>query len=110
MEKFYEEYIYAVVRDIADGMFQQFSTIFPDKNFTPTIAKLQTALQGLGYGNLHFTSLIDADIYMFGLIFNTVIEGKDIDMARKYELMTSLQDKIADLKNDPSHKGSPSLL
>lgn len=110
MEKFYEEYIYAVVRDSADGMFQQFSTIFPDKNFTPRIAKLQTALQGLGYGNLHFTSIIDADIYMFGLIFNTVIEGKDIDMARKYELMTSLQDKIADLKNDPSHKGSPSLL
>ena len=47
---------------------------------------------------------------MFGLIFNTVIEGKDIDLTRKDELMAALQSKITELKSDPSHKGSPSLL
>lgn len=110
MEKFYEEYIYAVVRDSADGMFKQFSTIFPGKDYTPRIAKLQNALQGLEYDNLHFTSIIDADVYMFGLIFNTVIEGKDIDLTRKDNLLSSVQHQITTFKNDDSHKSSPSLL
>lgn len=110
MEIFYEEYIYAVVRDSADGMFQQFSTIFPGKDYAPRIARLQTALQGLNYGNLHFTSIIDADIYMFGLVFNTVIEGKEIDLPRKDELLAALQSKIIELKSNPGHRGSPSLL
>ena len=110
MEKYYEEYIYAVVKDSADGMFQQFSSIFPNKDFAPHIAKLQTALQGLDYAHLHFTSIIDADVYMFGLVYVTVIEGKDIDMARKDQLMAALQRKVSSFKSDSGHKSSPSLL
>lgn len=110
MEKYYEEYIYSVVKDSTDSMFAQFSSYIPNKNFAPRIAKLQTALQGLEYNLLHFTSIIDADVYMLGIIYITVIEGKDIDLTRKYELKTVLQRKINIFKSDPSHKGSPSLL
>ena len=110
MEKFYEEYIYAVVTDRADGMFAQFSTIIPNKDYAPRIAKLATALQGLDYNNLHFNSIIDADVYMFGLVYNTVIEGIDIDLARKDELLNALQRKVVSFKRDESHKNSPSLL
>lgn len=110
MEKYYEEYIYAVVKDTADSMFAQFSNIIPNKDYAPRIAKLATALQGLDYQNLHFTSIIDADVYMFGLVYNTVIEGKDIDVARKEELLTVLHRKIVTYKRDEGHKNSPSLL
>ncbi len=110
MEKYYEEYIYAVVKDTADGMFAQFSNIIPNKDYAPRIAKLATALHGLDYQNLHFTSIIDADVYMFGLVYNTVIEGKDIDIARKEELLTVLHRKIVTYKRDEGHKNSPSLL
>lgn len=110
MEKFFEEYIYAVVKDRIDGMFVQFSSIIPNKDYAPRIAKLATALQGLEYNNLHFTSIIDADVYMFGLVYNTVIEGKDIDLVRKDDLLTALQRKVASFKRDESHKNSPSLL
>lgn len=67
MEKYYEEYIYAVVNDKNNGMFVQFSTIFPDKNFAPRIALLNDALNELRYNQLHFRSIIDSDVYMFGL-------------------------------------------
>lgn len=110
MEKFYEEYIYAVVKDRVDGMFAQFSAIIPNKDYAPRIAKLDAALQGLEYNNLHFTSIIDADVYMFGLVYNTVIEGKDIDIARKDDLLNALRRKVVIFKRDESHKNSPSLL
>ncbi len=110
MEKYYEEYIYAVVRDSDEGMFQRFSTIFPGKNFAPRLQKLQAAIQGLEYNSLHFSSIIDADVYMFGLIYYTVVEGKDIDLSRKDDLLTALQRKIASFKRDENHKGSPSFL
>lgn len=110
MENYYEEYIYSVVKDSVDSMFAQFSAYIPNKDYAPRIAKLQAALQGLEYNQLHFTSIIDADVYMLGLIYVTVIEGKDIDLARKDDLKTALERKIAVFKRDDSHKGSPSLL
>lgn len=110
MEKYYEEYIYSVVNDKSVSLFAQFSNIFPNTDFAPRIANLNTALQQLNYNNLHFPSIIDADIYMFGLVYNTVIEGKNIDFARKDELLAKLASEIAHLKTDPSHRTSPSLL
>ncbi len=45
MEKYYEEYIYAVVNDKNNGVFVQFSTIFPDKDFAPRITLLNDTLK-----------------------------------------------------------------
>lgn len=111
MEKYYEEYIYAVVNDKNEGIFTQFSTIFPNEDFKPRIEKLSEALQDLKYDELHFTSIIDSDVYMFGLVYNVVIEGKSIDYRRKEELLRKLSQKIHQFKNNSdSHKSSPSLL
>lgn len=110
MEKYYEEYIYAVVKDSDNVTFGKFSSIIPNNDFAPRIAKLTTALVGLGYDQLHFPSIIDVDIYMFGLVYNTVIEGQDIDLIHKDNLLHDLQNEIANLKRDESHKSSPSLL
>lgn len=110
MEKYYEEYIYSVVKDSVDSMFAQFSSYIPNKDFTPRITKLQAALQGLEYNQLHFTSIIDADVYMLGLIYITVVEGKDVDLARKDDLKNALMRKVASFKRDEGHKNSPSLL
>ena len=110
MEKYYEEYIYSVVKDKNDSIFAQFSSYIPNKDFAPRIAKLNAALQGLEYNNLRFTSIIDVDVYMFGLVYNTVIEGHDIDIARKDALLAMLQRQITTYKQNDSHKSSPSLL
>ena len=111
MEKYYEEYIYAVVNNRNDGIFTQFSNIFPNEDFRPRIDKLSETLRNLKYDELHFTSIIDADVYMFGLVYNVVIEGKSIDYNHKEELLEKLRRKIEHFKNNPdSHKSSPSLL
>lgn len=111
MEKYYEEYIYAVVNNRNDGIFTQFSNIFPNEDFKPRIDKLSETLRNLKYDELHFTSIIDSDVYMFGLVYNVVIEGKSIDYNRKEELLEKLRHKIEHFKNNPdSHKSSPSLL
>ena len=110
MEKYYEEYIYAVVKDKNDGMFVQFSTIFNNKNYSPRIEALKEALHELNYDQLQFTSIIDADIYMFGLVYNTVIEGNHIDFDHKDRLMNTLKNKIISIKRIETHKNSPSLL
>ena len=109
MEKYYEEYIYAVVNDKNNGMFAQFSTIFPNKNFVHRIDLLKEALNELGYNQLHFKSIIDSDVYMFGLVYNTVIEGNNIDFAHKDALINELKNKISSFKQDIAHKASPSL-
>lgn len=110
MEKYYEEYIYAVVSDKSNDIFAQFSTIFPNKDFAPRIALLNESLNELGYNQLNFRSIIDSDVYMFGIVYNTVIEGNSIDLARKDTLMRELQSKISSFKRDVAHKASPSLL
>ena len=110
MEKYYEEYIYAVVNDKNNGVFVQFSTIFPDKDFAPRITLLNDTLNELGYNQLHFKSIIDSDVYMFGLVYNTVIEGNNIDFTRKDALMRELQNKISSFKRNDGHRASPSLL
>lgn len=110
MEKYYEEYIYSVVRDKDNSIFAQFSTYIPNKDFAPRIRKLSETLQRLEYNHLHFTSIIDADVYMFGLVYYTVILGEDIDVARKDDLLLILQRQIATYKRNDSHKSSPSLL
>lgn len=104
--KYYEEYIYAVVNDKNNGVFVQFSTIFPDKDFAPRITLLNDTLNELGYNQLHFKSIIDSDVYMFGLVYNTVIEGNNIDFTRKDALMRELKNKISSFKRND---GSQSL-
>lgn len=110
MEKYFEEYIYSVVKDKSDGMFAKFSDIFPNKEFEPRLEKLGMTLQALDYNRLHFRSIIDADIYMFGLVWIIVLEVKELDFTRKDELINRLQRKIDNIKKDESHKSSPSLL
>ena len=111
MEKYYEEYIYAVVNNKNDGIFTQFSNIFPNNDFKPRIDKLNETLRDLEYNKLHFTSIIDSDVYMFGLVYYVVIEGKSINDNLKKKLLDELSRQIEQFKNtSDSHKSSPSLL
>ena len=47
---------------------------------------------------------------MFGLVYNTVIEGNNIDFTRKDALMRELKNKISSFKRNDGHRASPSLL
>ncbi len=108
MEKYYEEYIYSVVAD-TDDKYGQFSTTFPAKKYDDRYQNLQQALNSLEIKK-EFPSIIDLDVYFFGLIYTIVFENKTMDFIRKEELKNEIDTKIAAFRKDPSHIKAPSNL
>jgi uncharacterized protein with ParB-like and HNH nuclease domain len=108
LEEYYEEYIYSIAGENDSGMFDDFTVIFPDKNYNSRYERLQQNIKSLAINQ--FPSIIDSDMYLFGLIYEIVFENKTIDEAKKDELKQKIEHKISTYKNDYSHKKTPSAL
>ena len=108
MEDYYEDYIYSIVGVNNSKMFDEFSVVFPDKNYNERFDTLQQGIKLLEANR--FTSIIDSDIYLFGLIYIIVFEDKKIDDTRVANLKAELNSKINKIKEDSSHKKTPSAL
>ncbi|MBK9477707.1 MAG: DUF262 domain-containing protein [Bacteroidetes bacterium] len=109
MEKYYEEYIYSVVGENSSSMFPDFSTIFPNKEFKPRFERLEEIINSLEIPK-EYSSIIDMDVYLFGLIYIVVFDNKAINIAEKASIQASLTTKINEFKNDASHTKAPSAL
>jgi len=57
-----------------------------------------------------FSSIIDLDMYFFGLTYTTVFENKTINFTKKEDLKNEIEAKIAEFKADSSHTKAPSNL
>jgi uncharacterized protein with ParB-like and HNH nuclease domain len=108
MEKYYEEYIDSIIAD-TESKYGKFSNIFPDKKYDERFLKLQTTLDSLEIPT-QFPSMIDLDLYFFGLTYTIVFENKTIDISRKELLKKEIEDKITEFKKDGSHTKAPSNL
>jgi hypothetical protein len=108
MENYYEEYVYSVVAD-SDGKYGKFSTIFPNREFSDRFSNLKQSLISLEIKK-EFPSIIDLDMYFFGLTYIIVFENGAIDFTKKESLKIEIEDKIAVFKVDPSHTKAPSNL
>lgn len=109
MEKYYEEYIYSVVGENDSKMFVDFLSVFPEKKYVERFKLLKDTISALQFPK-QFNSIIDLDMYFFGLIYEIVFENKKIVDSKKIELKKDLDDKINEFKNDPSHTKAPSAL
>ena len=108
LEEYYEEYIYSIAGENSSKMFDDFSTIFPDNNYNPRFEVLNQSIKSLSTNQ--FLSIIDSDMYLFGLIYVIVFENKTIDINRIDSLKQRLTAKIDVFKNDYSHRKTPSAL
>lgn len=108
MEKYYEEYVYSVVAD-TDAKYGKFSSIFPNREYADRFSNLQQALSSLEIKK-EFSSIIDLDMYFFGLTYTIVFENKTIDFTKKEDLKNEIDAKIAAFKADSSHTKAPSNL
>lgn len=106
MENYYEEYVYSVVAD-RDAKYGKFSTIFPNREYSTRFSNLQQALTSLDIKK-EFPSIIDLDMYFFGLTYTIVFENKTIDFTKKEDLKIEIDTKIAAFKANPSHIKAPS--
>lgn len=57
-----------------------------------------------------FPSIINMDIFFFGLIYEVMFRHKKIDITKKNELSNRLQEKINELRHEANHSQTPALL
>lgn len=98
MESYYEEYIYNVVNDTKNENFPDFNAFFPGKNYQSQMNILEKAIDDLGLKQIELLSIIDMDVYFFGLIYYVFLKKKEIDLSNKTALLTELKDQVGDFK------------
>ena len=101
MEKYYESYILAEVNNEDESMFTR---LLNSDNQT-RYQKLERLLQAECFPKT-FPSIIDADIYLFGLIYYTIAECKPVSITES--LLEELNAEIKKIKEDSGHTKSPS--
>ncbi len=109
MESYYEKYICSVTGDESCGLFVDFETVFPQKEFKAKCELLQKAIEDV-FLTKQFDSIIDLDMMLFGLIYAVIFENKSIDIARLVELQPNINRETTVFKNDKLHAKSPSTL
>ncbi len=98
MEEYYEDYIYSVVGDDEPSTkFKPFSEVFPDGNFQPRFERLDQTISDLEIPS-QFTSIIEMDTYLFGLIYAIIFEDKTVDIARGADLLQIFKRRSQNLK------------
>lgn len=108
-EDYYEKYIHATIDDEDSEMFGKFSSIFSGGKFAARLSLLDLTITSLDIP-AQYSSIVDMDMYFFGLIYEIVFNGKEIDDGRKSELNKTLMTKTEELKGDENHKRSPNAL
>ena len=93
-ENYYEKYINEIVTGKESSKFEKFDVIFPDGNYEESLNKLKEIVIRLPETN--FSSIIDADFFLFGLIYFVVFEHKTIRLDSV--LIESIQEKIRSIK------------
>ena len=109
MEKFYEEYIYSAISNEKSDTYGKFIDIFPNKQFENELLNLENTLRELDLFK-EYPSVIDLDVYLFGLIYQIVFQKKNIKFSSKDDLIHELEAKIHIFKQGSSHTKSPNNL
>lgn len=108
-ESYYSEFIDNCINQTSNSIFTPFNEEFKNR-----INLLKQDLDILGLNNKNFISIIDCDIYLFGLIFYSIFEGKRINSQKIRTINRTIETEINNIKNNPNtgtlHKKSPSAL
>ena len=94
MENYYEEYIYDIINN-NDGKFGKFEEIFSggSNDAKEAVSRLAEYFTKLNFSK-KYQSIIDADVYLFGLIYFTLFEKKEFDLNKNNDLSKIIQNRI----------------
>jgi len=109
MEKYYEEYIYSIVNEPEKSMFTSIKDIVGDGDYKERMVKLKESIEKIELEH-NFTSIIDLDMYLFGLIYYTVFQNKKLKFDKTTSLKAEIIKKIHLFKENSNHKKTPSAL
>lgn len=103
MEKYYESYVLVEVNKNGNTIF---APLFSEEN-EARYKRLEAFLKSDRFPE-GFTSIIDADVYLFGAIYYTIVENKNVSITE--ELHSEIQEGVRKFKDDYKHLKSPSAL
>lgn len=106
IEVYIVRYISSVVSKEYESLFGDFSAIFSDGNFCGDINRLRETLEQLDIPK-SFPSIINMDVYFFGLVYYVLFKHKSIDVSRKDELKEVMEEIILELKSNQGHTIAP---
>ena len=108
MEKYYEEYIYFTVGEEDSNIFIKYSEVFKDKKeYKKMYINLKESLKELELFK-KYSSIIDIDITLFGLIYFIVFEKKEIDYSKKESIIKEINKEIEKIRReDTKHVKNP---
>lgn len=109
MESLYEEYIYAAINDEENKIFPKFTNVFPNKKYKPRLNELNSTLKNLDLYK-SYSSIIDVDVAVFGIIYHVLFIGKSLDFTKKQLLTSQISNRIKEFRDDESHHKSPNNL
>lgn len=109
MEKYYETYIYSVVADSDSEIYGKFTNIFPNKKFSEKLNALKINLEQINVPT-DFDSIIDVDMYFFGIIYLVLFKNKNVAIDRKNILNPKLEDSIKKFREDKDYSRAPNNL
>ncbi len=106
MSAYYEDYICSVANDEEDVKFGKFSQLFPNKVYKSRLAEIKNCCKVLLQHKV-FTSIIELDLYCFGMIYWILYKGATADADCLANVPIVLDVQINQFKNDARHKKSP---
>lgn len=106
IEKYIEMYVYSVVGNDNEDIFGRFSDIFPGCDFAEDIQCLKSTLENLNLPK-EYPSIINMDMYFFGLIYHVLLCHRHIDISRKGQLKNRIERRINDLRDMDNHAQAP---
>lgn len=107
--KKYEEYYSDFIMSVVNGKSTETFSLCQNANIKQ-ISTLKNTIDKMGLTGKRFNSIIDADLYFFGLVYYVIVKKKQINIEKKDELIEKLEDNIASIKEVDRHKKSPAAL
>lgn len=108
IESYIENYVYSVVDGKYEEIFGSFESVFPGGDFINDMSVLKDMLTELKIPN-EYPSIINMDMFFFGLIYEVLFCHKTINVAKKDELYQMLKKKIDTLRQEEKHAHTPAL-
>lgn len=114
MEEYFVDFIFSMISDESDKRFGSFKDRFSvDRKNVLKISKrserIPKLLTDLKIPD-RFDSIISADMYMMGLVYTVLFLNQDPEKDKVNELKAELEAKIAEFRDDDSHKREPNNL
>lgn len=94
IEEYYEEFIDIMINKKESDTFYSYNQLFGEKGYETKLDKIGEIIENSGLCTKDFDSIIDYDMYYFGLIYMILFDEKEIHLDRWGEIEEKINNQI----------------